>query len=120
MKKLIAFAALLTLPSFAEAAAYKCQLILVLEDPTKGFTHEFTVDESNNASHGGEVFTHAYEGHEFAFMANDRWLGVSWSEGGRPVAQAIFVVTGENEHRAALVNDPMNLDRQLSIDCVRQ
>lgn len=116
------FASMILLGAFsARAAKYDCQLILVLEDPAKGFVHRFTVDETNNAAHGGQVFEFSQDGHEIAFMANDRWLGLNWKDGERVIAQAVFVVTDENQHRAAIVYDPAAPeDRQLSLDCRKQ
>lgn len=136
MKTHIAFITTLLLSQFSLAAmplrplafvpppvtelTYACQVVLAGTNlpPDRG-VWKFEAPESSGGSHGGEtrVFTEGI--YEITVLANAQWLGISWSQSGKKIAEGVFVL-GSNDRtlsRVALLYDPSDSGAQVSLDC---
>ncbi|MBX3019856.1 MAG: hypothetical protein KF767_18360 [Bdellovibrionaceae bacterium] len=99
---------------------YVCEVLLVADDvPADQGSWKFQASLKAEGSHGGETRAFTTGAHDVQVIADGTWLGIAWTQGGRKIAQGLFVMGPLDRalHRVGILFDPADNGAQVSIGC---
>ncbi len=105
----------------AAPEAYQCRLLIAADDLAEGGDWTFPGDTSEEG-HGGKISVFTAPPYEVQVLGNAQWMGISWFRKGEKIAEGVFVLGSDDRaaHRVAILYDPADSDRQVSLGCERE
>lgn len=99
--------------------SYHCHIIVFADDLKDGYVEQnFVAVAQATQTHGGQQYIFTLDKYKVSLLANDRWMGISWSKGQELIGETVFLRTQlSQEAQVLMLFNPKNSNEYASLDC---